>query len=212
MDATVVTPAVEATPQWMQIVMSVLGALITAFILPWLKQHADAAKAAAAQSKVDTASSLLNQKTVIIQQLESFLLNAADAIAEQRLPTLCQRVAAGELRTPESIKAELKTWGAVVKQQAIDFFKSQGVDIVAALGETYIDQAIAFAANKTAPFPGKETAVELLKDKVVPMLLAMGRKWVQKWYSGDLSAYESSQLPDAIDPSVPAGTTTVTTA
>ncbi len=53
------------------------------------------------------------------------------------------------------------------------------------MGDKALTELISAAASRVSPFPGKETAVELLDDKVVPLLLNYGVDWVRKYYLGN---------------------------
>lgn len=194
--------AVEALPLWAQILVALLSTLVTAFVLPWLRHMADAAKARAAQSRIDTSKSLLEQKQLLIARLKSYLLGSASAFADEKFPRLCEKIQAGQLKSSSEVKAELYRWGDELRDQAVDYFRNQGVDIIAAIGEQGLDMLITRAANAVSPFPGKEASVELLKDKVVPMLMAQGVSWARRWYAGDLPQHEVDALPAGIDPSV----------
>jgi len=199
---SVLQPAVENMPLWLQILMAALGTLVTGFLLPFLKQKAQAAQLEAVQTKIDTTKSLLEQKQILVNRLKAFLEGTAAAIGEKRWPIICQKIQSGQLKTAEQIKAELKLWGVNLKGMAVAYFDGQGIDIIAAFGDQFIDSLIERAANLVSPFPGKETAVEVLKDKVAPMLMNQGITWVRKWYAGELPQHEVDALPAAIDPSV----------
>jgi hypothetical protein len=193
---------VETLPLWAQIMGAVFSTAVTAFLLPWLRHMADAAKARATLARIDTSRSILDQKRVLVERLKSYLIGTAAAVAEEKFPRLCEKIQTGQFKTSADVKAELYSWGDELRNNAVEYFGNQGIDIVAAVGEKGLDMLITRAANAVSPFPGKETSVELLKDKVVPMLVDRGTEWARKWYAGVLPQHEVDSLPAHLDPSV----------
>lgn len=179
-DIIVPAQAGSGGPWWAGLVMT----LVTVAILPFLKQYLSAQAAAANEQaklhQIDASKSLIEQKGLIMERLKAYLWGTAAAIVEKRAPDLCRRVMAGQLKTADQVKDELRAWGIDLKDQAIYYFKTQGVDLVATFGHAAIDNLIERAANAVSPFPGKETAVALLKDGVAPLLLDKGVEWMKR--------------------------------
>lgn len=172
------------TPQWTTILAGIIGTLITIFLLPWLRQKANAARAEAAKNQSEAIDTQIDTKRVLTDQAKAFALDTAASIAEKRFPALQAKVAAGELKLDgATLKAELYSWGATLKAKIVEHFNDQGIDIVVALGDKYLDELIEWAANKVSPFPGRDTVVALLKDwdgKALEWLATKGVEWVRR--------------------------------
>ena len=162
------------SPLWMQIVSMVAISLVTLFVLPWLKRKAEMAKA-------ETLRADLGSRELLLGQIKLMLLEEATSIAEEKFPKLVKIIAAKNLK-PVAIKEELKLWGQDLKTRAIEYFKVQGVDLVGAIGDSYLDRLIRGAADATSPFPGKETAVALLEKEWSNKLVKYGVEWVKERY------------------------------
>lgn len=190
------TPDVPKTGiGWLDTLLMVLVPLIMAvvsmFLIPFLKQKAAAAAEEAARIRSEKTGQDLTNKETLLAMLKAFLLDGATRIAERRFPELAKKVLSGKLPKEEgSIKAELHAWGKELKDAAIEHFKGLGVDIVAAVGDKYLDQLIELVANKVSPFPGKETTVALLKEwdgKAIQFLLDKGVDWVRGKFESDVN-------------------------
>ena len=177
-----VVPPADA-PQWVVWLVSVLGTLITAVLVPYLNQKASAARAEAAKVKIDTAGSLIEQKAKLYELVKAQAWTLAANFAERRIPQIAAKVLAGQLKTADAIKVELRALGADLRVQVVTWFaEQQGINIVAALGDQALDSLIEWVANKVSPFPGAETAKVLLKDKVSNMLVERGVEYVRaRW-------------------------------
>ena len=199
---------------WSQIAYLVVTVLVGALLVPYLKQKAAAAKAERdkfdAESRllsvhVDkteaetertrnlSAATILDGKGMLMSQVEEFLFMRAADIAESRFPVLCQRILTDGLKKDDVavVKNELQSWGKELKTEVMDFFKVQGLDLVAELGDKYLDQLIEHAANKMSPFPGKGTAVELLTTRATNWIIGKGVDVVRKKY------LDGNEAPDA---------------
>lgn len=180
--ASDIVPPVASTaaaPWWAGLVMTIVSVVLLPFVKQYLTAHAAAADAAANLHQVDANKSLIDQRGAIMIQLESYLLKRASSIAESEFPRLAELIIAGKLKTVDDVKAVMRGWGATLKDEAIYFFKTQGIDLVATFGVTALDDLIEHAANAVSPFPGKETAVALLKDGIARLLLDKGVQWMK---------------------------------
>lgn len=189
--------APQALAPWLQTLIGLAVTALSAWVLPYLHQAAAAAKAQAALHQIDTNTSLLNQREALLTQLKSFLFDQADVIATDRWPSLAVDISAGKLNSSTAVKAELYKWGDELRTNAIAYFKQNGIDIVALLGEKAIDDLITLVANKTSPFPGKEAASEVLKTNIVPLLIQNGVSWLRNHYAteGATPVIETVTLP-----------------
>ena len=180
-----IIPAATATqlaapPWWQQLIAGVVTAVVTFYLVPMLRAKAAEATAAAEHHKIDSNASLIDQKGAIIIQLEAYLYKAAASIAEKRFPRLAAGIVAGRYSSALAVREELRLWGDDLKEQAIDAFKIQGIDLIGTVGHDLVESMIEHAANAVSPFPGKETAVALLKDGVAPMLIDKGIEWMRR--------------------------------
>lgn len=173
--ATAVEPSSLAT-----IISGIIGTLITLFLIPYLHKKRAEATASAALLTADKTKSDIEGRGALVQRLKAFLYGAAGAIAEKEFPKLASDLIMGKVKTKDEIKGVLRSWGATLKKEAADYFEGQGIDIIAAVGDAALDRLIERAANKVSPFPGKETAVELLKDKVSNTIIDKGLVWIKR--------------------------------
>lgn len=179
-----------AIPGWMKIVLSGLMVLWTTLLLPWLQSKVAQQKAQASLHQIDMNTSLLTQRKIIFDNVLAYVSEHALAIAQRNFPLLAQDILEGKFRDPHFIRAELAKWTDEIKNDTINYFKSGGIDLLAVIGEKALVELINAAASKVSPFPGKDIAVELLDDKVVPLLLNYGVDWVRKYYLGNHSDTE----------------------
>ncbi len=179
------TATVTATaPPWLAMVLGILGAIWTGFAWPWVQAHISSLKATAAAQQINMNTSLLSQRQIIFNNVLAYVAEHSLLIAQNKFPALAADILAGKYRDPNYIRAELASWGEAIKQDTIAYFANGGIDVVKVMGTKALDDLIAAAAAKISPFPGKDIAVELLDDKVVPMLLNYGVDWVRKYYLG----------------------------
>jgi hypothetical protein len=181
---TVSAPDISGAPLWQQIIYTVIAALVSMLLLPYLKRKADAVGAEIEKLKAEAASGKLNTLALLENNLLEFLLRRAATIAEKDFPALASAVMAhpGEWDA-EKIKARLREWGAALKAEAIEHFKSnKGIDLLATIGDDQLDKLIRYVADKVSPFPGKDTAVELLTEKGSNMLVDKGVAWLREKY------------------------------
>lgn len=177
-----VAPVAEQdTPLWVKILVSVISAAFSLVLLPYLKSKADTARHEASSAKTEDTFSKISLREAIFSQMKAYVLTLAESMAEKEFPKLADRVSKGELKSVEEIKDVLKSWGVAVKSETILYFKEQGVDIVELYGETAIDAAIEWAANKVSPFPGMPTAKAMLADGA-NLLLAKGVTKLKNYY------------------------------
>lgn len=172
----------DTIPGWLQALISVIGLAITAFLVPFLKRKTEAAKAEAKRQSAQATEHDINSRGILVTRLQEFLWGTASAIAEKKFPELAVKIKSGQLNSKEAVKKELYGWGGALRQDAMAYFGNQGVDVVAAVGDDFLDKLIERAANKVSPFPGKETAKELLQDHATDWLIKHGVDWVRQRY------------------------------
>lgn len=175
-----VTAATASAPWWAGLVMTLVSVVLLPFLKQWLSAQSAAANEQAKLHQIDASKSLIEQKGLIMERLKAYLWGTAAAIVEKRAPDLCRRIIERRLVTADQVRDELRAWGLDLKDQAIYYFKTQGVDLVATFGHAAIDDLIERAANAVSPFPGKETAVALLKDGIAPLLLDKGVEYMKQ--------------------------------
>jgi len=171
--------AAQGEPLWAQIVYVVLTAIVTSFVLPYLKRLNEKARADAEVSNQSVREKLLSR-------VKSIALDQAYIIAQEKFPKIAKWIVTNKDGKPgmNTIKDELRSWGSDLKKHIVEYFKNEGVDIVGEVGDDLLDQVVRWAADKVSPFPGKETAVTLLQDDWTNRLMDFGVDWVRdKWLS-----------------------------
>jgi hypothetical protein len=175
--APAAAPAVAPVEKtdWVKIVGGLLGTLITLFILPLLKNKAAEVQARATEAKFDASKSLLEQKSYLInERLMPFLWNTAAYLTEVRLPQWIDRIARRDL---DGIWKDLVV---ELKDLAIKKFASEGLDIIAAIGEEALTGLIKRAILEKLPIPnGLREPAAFLADRVLPLLTTKGVAWVR---------------------------------
>lgn len=96
--------------------------------------------------------------TFIRGQLQQAALEVAAAIAERSYPRIAQMVESGEIKNAEEAKGALYELGGIAREE----LRAAYPDLVDRTGPSAIDLAIRSAADAVSPFPGKDTAKELL--------------------------------------------------
>lgn len=153
-------------------VISILSTLVTLFVIPWLNAKRKEANAKALQADVDARGRLF-------ARLKAFVYRRAESLAQNKLPEIAGLVKAGKLKTVTDVKVELQKLGGVLSDEARRYFLNQNVDLVKEVGDEALDNLIRSAADRVAPFPGKETAVMLLQEQVSDRLIESGVEWVR---------------------------------
>lgn len=143
--------------------MTVLGVAVTAFLIPWIRAVGAAKTAEADASGKQGKVSDEEAKTILSERVKRMAVGLAELFADHKFPVLAAKIAAGKLNDAVAIKAEMYTWGNDLKSALVDQLNAQGIDTFAALGEQYIDAVVERAAAAVSPFPGKDTAIALLK-------------------------------------------------
>lgn len=167
------------SPWWAQLVVTILCVFVMPYLLKFLRAKTEESKKGAELAVIDANKSLIEQRGAIAERLKSYLWGTAAAIAEREFPKLCAAIIAGKFKDPQDIKAQLRSWGFDLRFQAIEYFNTQGVDLLQTFGEQAIDDLIERAANAVSPFPGKDTAIALLRDGAAPLLVERGVEWMR---------------------------------
>jgi len=174
----------EGTPLWTQVVYLLLAALVTGLLVPYLKRKAEEARASRQKLEAEGAESAQSAQSAMIQELKDFLYMRAASIAEKQFPQIAQSILTEKMNKFD-VKALLHNLGQSLKSEALEAFKIQGIDLVAAFGDSYLDRLIESVANNVSPFPGQETAIEMLKDEVSNWLIDKGVHWVENKYRAE---------------------------
>lgn len=179
-------PAVAETPDqiptWLQTLIALISFAITAFLLPFLKRKTEAAKAEAKRQAAQATEHDINARGILLSRLKQFLWGTAESIAEKKFPELASKIKSGNIDSKAAIKMELHSWGGTLRSDAMSYFGNQGIDVIAAVGDDFLDKLIERAANAVSPFPGRETAKELLQDHATDWLIKHGVDWVRQRY------------------------------
>ncbi len=182
-------------PMWFQMFMGVLSLVVTAFLLPYLTRKAQAAKAEAEKLQAEAGTAAQTTRGILLKRLEAIALGAAARIAEKEFPKLALQVKTGGITNKAGVKDILYSWGKQVRDEIIDYFRKEGIDIIATVGDDYLDNLIAQVANKVSPFPGRETAVHMLQANVTDWLIAHGVSYVKARYAKADEDGESHPVP-----------------
>lgn len=167
------------SPWWAQLVVTVLCVFVMPYLLKFLRAKTEESKKGAELAVIDANRSLIEQRGAIAERLKSYLWGTAAAIAEREFPKLCAAIIAGKLTDPRDIKAQLRMWGDELRIQAVEYFRTQGIDLLQTFGAQAVDDLIERAANAVSPFPGKDTAFALLRDGAAPLLVERGVEWMR---------------------------------
>ncbi len=154
--AAAAEPLAVQGPWWAQLLVVVFSGILLPFAIKYLNQKAAAAEAAAADS---TQSA----KQKIVERVKAFIFREAEQVVEREIPKIAAQVAAGTLTTKDQVKTLLAGLGVQLKADAIAYFKTQDIDLIAEFGEEWVDSLIRTAADKLNPFIGQDTATALLK-------------------------------------------------
>ncbi len=173
--------AIQAqAPWWAQLVTVIVTVIVVPFVVQYLKAKTAESQKAADLNVIDANRSLIDQRGAITERLKTYLFGSAAAIAEKEFPRLCAQILAGRLQTADQIKMQLRLWGDDLKGQAVEYFRTQGIDLLTTFGPAALDDLIARAANMASPFPGKDTAVALLQNGIADQLLLRGVEWMKR--------------------------------
>ncbi len=191
-------------PLWLQILIGAALLALKIWGIPVLNAIKARADADAASIKIDMQGSLLGQRGAIAQLFKDYAESKVVSLMATNMPLLAQRIQRGDfmdvdMTNPNApayhvskakVKAELYAWGDTLKADVVTYFDAHGIDVVKVLGEKFMDDCIDAIVSKYSAFPGLETAAELTKTEVIPLLLNNGFDWVRKYYLGTLPASE----------------------
>lgn len=183
----VAAPVAEAAPEAasgstldtiLKFALPIIGLVLTAFAIPWLRNMSKKAKAEAEVSGIEKGSA-------IFERVKSFVLRRVSDLIEEQYPEIAAEALAGNLNA-DAIKTRLYGLGRELKAEAIDYFQGQGLDVVKEIGDDALDKLIRSAANQLSPFPGKSTAVVLAESTVSNMIVDKGVEWAaSKFFNAD---------------------------
>jgi hypothetical protein len=177
-------PLPKDAPWWAQLVYAAVTALVGMFAVPYLARKAQAAKEERDKLRAEGLANGIQARHVLVSDLKRFLWDYCAILLEKRLPKLLPVILASKM-DGTAIKEELRTWGSDAKAAAIEYFQTQGLDIVALVGDAYLDKAVRWAADRVSPFPGKDTAVQLAEAKYTNWIVEKGVDYVrEQWLNG----------------------------
>lgn len=171
----------ETTPAWIEILVAALSTLVVTFLVPFLRRKSQAAKAEREAHEASAANATISARGLLVTRLQEFLYGNAAAIAEKRFPALAANILKKNMSRQE-VKTELRKWGHMLKEDAYIYFDHQGIDLVKSVGSEWVEKLIERAANKVSPFPGRETAKELMKSHVSDWIVDKGVEFVKAKY------------------------------
>jgi hypothetical protein len=195
-DGAAAVPVDPSAPAWLQGLVAILTVLLTAFALPWMKARAAAARDEAAAHRANASSGELSAKELLVDMVKAYLYDAAAVIVEAEFPRIAQAVLNGALKDKTKVKVILKELGTQLRGQAVRHFDDQGINLLAALGDQYLDELIRSAADKVSPFPGRDTAVSFLTEVLSNKLIDKGTDYVREWIEGENEAARETGTGD----------------
>lgn len=143
--------------------LSVAGLVLTALLIPWINLQRMKIVAQTESIKKQGNVSDEQARTIMSERVKKSVVGLAELFADHKYPILAQRILRGELTDPDKIKEELRSWGDQLKTSLMSQLDAQSIDAIAVIGEGYIDALIERAAAAVSPFPGKDSALALLK-------------------------------------------------
>lgn len=171
-------------PWWAQLVYAAVTALVGMFAVPYLARKAQAAKEERDKLRAEGLANGVQARHILVADLKRFLFDYCSTLLEKRLPKLLPLIVSSKMDSI-AIKEELRAWGQDARAAAVEYFETQGLDIVALVGDSFLDQAVRWAADRVSPFPGKETAVQLAEAKYTNWLIDKGVDYVRnQWLNG----------------------------
>jgi len=172
--------AVVEGPLWAQIVYAVITALVAAFLLPYLNSKRQAVAAEIKTTMLEGISNEVTARSTLLSEVKIFLLERAACIAEKDFPFIAKEVLSGKM-TVDRVKQCLRGLGQTLKVEALAYFKEKGGwDLIKVIGDKQLDNMIEYVANKVSPFPGKDSAVEFMKENVSNWIVNKGVDAVRK--------------------------------
>jgi hypothetical protein len=189
---------IPGLPTWLNALLIIVIPIVVYYLRLYLLKKIQEAEAHIKTSSTDDATNLR-------WRVEEFLLMRAEAFVERDFVILAKQAIAIKNSTDTkeekiaSVKKLLYDLGENLKGEAVAYFKTQDIDIVAQLGDTWLKTKIEDIANKVSPFPGKPSTVALLEGGA-EMLIQYGSKWTK----------DNFLSPPTITFTGTSGTTTVT--
>lgn len=169
----------------LEIVLSVLGIVITLYVLPWLKAKRDELQTRSASLKQDIRSTLFNNLAVTTLD---FVRNTM----EKEYPRIARRIKEEPEVFVDTVKEELYGLGSKVYNELIVSYKDQGIDILEEFGHSRIAELIRRAVDVDSPFQKRETAASFMKSGVASKILEHGLEF--EWE--DLESTEDDDEED----------------
>lgn len=166
-------PVVPSSGTIRDYVLWLVSVIVTFFLIPYLRSHAEAAKAMAAKSKVD-------KQALIMSRLKEFMFSAAADLAEKNFPALAQQIKSGKLTTSSQVHTELLSWGKTLRDDAVEHFSQQDIDLVSEVGSNAINRLIESAANHVSPFPGVKTSDAMIQTGMADIVMRRGIQFVKE--------------------------------
>ena len=169
-------------------IVPLVAVVIAGFLLPFLRQKAGESRARAGEIEKKADRTEIENRKLLEEQVKAYAYDAAGGIVEREYPKIAARVVSGDLKSADDVKAMLHQFGSDLRAEIVSTFDDRGYDLAKALGEQSLDRIVEWAANKTSPFPGKDTAVEFLTGRASKWLVEKGVDWVRSTYAGDVTA------------------------
>lgn len=152
------------------ITITVLSALVSYYLIPWLRAKGAAIDAEIQKNQSQTNLTEEQRKAIMLDRVKRMVFSAALVVADREFPQLAALIQSGSLTNKDDIKAYLHKLGEDLKKEVLANLASTDVDAVQAVGIDTINQLVERAAIAVSPFPGKDTAKALLEGGAADVL------------------------------------------
>ena len=175
--------------------------VLTTIVLPFVAQYL---RAKAKESETAAAVGEQDRKQRIVERVKGYIFRVAEQFTEKELPVIAQAIMEGKLKTKDEITERLRGLGVMLKSQAIEYFKTQDVDLLAEFGEAQLDSWIRSAADKLNPFVGQSTADALMRGGAQFIINFGVTKAKEAIFTPGVQTQVNLPVPPAAAPAAPA--------
>lgn len=170
-----------------EILVALIGTLLTVFLIPWLRAKAFEAKARAKESTANFGSKLLS---TLQYATAEYVANTM----ERDYPKIALLIKSDFEITSEDVKKKLHELGDDVFRNLILTFARQGIDLLSEVGENHIREIIRRQVDKDSPFQKRESATAFMKPNIATRILEKGLKDL-----GEKNEKDSNDSTDSLD-------------
>jgi hypothetical protein len=151
----------------LEIVISIVAALLTGFILPWLRAKYLDAKLLLKARGIDINNALLNN-------IENTVMGYVANAMEREYPEIAKMLKEEPEVSKEDVKIKLYELGDEVLSKVAQSFKHQGIDIFEIVEPNTVREIIRRVVDLNSPFQKKETSAAFMEPGVASKILEVG--------------------------------------